>query len=96
MPTFDYICSACQHSFEFQRPFGKKTHPKCPKCKSSKTEKQLTVPAISFKGSGFYKTDSSPAKAKPVAKKENVVKKDTKVEKKTEKVKKSNKNDQSK
>lgn len=68
MPIFDFRCRACSHVFEFERPFGStqgkpfgmKAHPLCPRCKSKKTEKILTPPAIQFKGSGFYKTDSRP------------------------------------
>lgn len=58
MPTFDFHCTACNHTFEFSRPFGSNEMPKCPACGSKKTEKQIAPPAIQFKGSGFYKTDS--------------------------------------
>ncbi len=58
MPTFDFQCAKCGTVFEFARPFGSKATPACPKCKSKKTEKLLTPPAIQFKGSGWYKTDS--------------------------------------
>lgn len=59
MPTFDFRCSGCDGVFEKTIPFGSKSAVPCPSCKSKKTEKILTVPAISFKGGGFYKTDSS-------------------------------------
>jgi putative FmdB family regulatory protein len=58
MPTFDFRCLKCDTVFEFARPFGSKTTPACPKCKSKRTEKQITPPAVHFKGSGWYKTDS--------------------------------------
>ncbi len=57
MPTFDFRCAKCAHTFEFTRPFGGKEIPKCPACGSKKTEKQLSVPAVVFKGSGWYKTE---------------------------------------
>ncbi|MFA6038741.1 MAG: zinc ribbon domain-containing protein [Candidatus Peribacteraceae bacterium] len=60
MPTFDFRCRDCSATFEFERPFGSKAKPACPVCKSKKTEKMLTPPAIQFKGKGFYKTDSRP------------------------------------
>jgi putative FmdB family regulatory protein len=58
MPTFDFQCRKCSHVFEFTRPFGGREKPACPKCKSTRTEKLLTSPAVQFRGSGFYKTDS--------------------------------------
>lgn len=72
MPTFDYRCSGCGNSFEFQKAFGSKEHPACPACASRKTEKLLSPPSVHFKGSGFYKTDSgakkhAPAKEAPKA-----------------------------
>ena len=58
MPPFDFLCTICNHTFEFSRPFGNTKQPKCPKCGSKQTEKQIAPPSIQFKGSGFYKTDS--------------------------------------
>jgi putative FmdB family regulatory protein len=58
MPRFDFICRSCCFLFEETLPFGSSKLPSCPQCKSKKTEKQLTVPGIVFKGKGFYKTDS--------------------------------------
>jgi putative FmdB family regulatory protein len=85
VPTFDFQCKKCSAVFEFSRPFGSEEKPACPACKSKRTEKLLTPPAVQFKGSGFYKTDS----AKTVsAKKKEEVKESTKVPetKSTEKV----------
>ena len=59
MPTFDFQCRKCQHTFEFSRPFGGKEHPACPECKSKKTEKLISAPTFMLRGQGFYKTDSS-------------------------------------
>lgn len=59
MPTFDFECSDCNEVFEFNRSFGSSEHPACPKCKSTNTQKLMHTPNIVFKGSGFYKTDSS-------------------------------------
>ncbi len=55
MPLFDFRCRDCSVTFEFERPFGSKARPACPACRSRKTEKMLTPPAIQFKGKGFYK-----------------------------------------
>jgi putative FmdB family regulatory protein len=59
MPTFDFTCKKCGTIFEFARPFGSKAVPACPKCKSKRTEKLLSPPSVQFKGTGFYKTDST-------------------------------------
>lgn len=61
MPTFDFACTACGHVFEKTIAFGSKTKPACVNCGSKKTEKQLTPPAVHFKGTGFYRTDSASA-----------------------------------
>jgi putative FmdB family regulatory protein len=63
MPRFDFRCTACSTTFEESIPFGSADLPPCPAC-GKKTEKLLSAPpAIQFKGSGFYKTDSRPATA---------------------------------
>ncbi len=67
MPTFDFQCQKCQHVFEFNRPFGSTEKPACPKCNSKRTEKQFSAPAVVFKGSGWYKTDSRPVAKAPKA-----------------------------
>lgn len=58
MPTYDYVCDACQHAFELFQSIKDDAQKKCPKCKKSKL-RRLIGPgaAIMFKGSGFYKTD---------------------------------------
>ena len=58
MPTYDFRCPKCSHHFEANLPFGSNVRPLCPKCRHAKTEKLITPPAIHFKGSGFFKTDS--------------------------------------
>lgn len=56
MPRYDYQCKR-RHRYERQEPFGSPvTHP-CEKC-GEPARRLLHVPAISFKGSGWYKTDS--------------------------------------
>ena len=58
MPTFDFQCSACNHVFEFNRPFGSNETCPCPECGNGRVEKLIATPTIAFKGEGFYKTDS--------------------------------------
>ena len=50
MPIFEYACKECNHQFE-ALVFGKETA-ECPKCRSQKLEPQLSVFAVSAKGSG--------------------------------------------
>ena len=58
MPRFDFRCRKCQTTFEESLPFGSKKLPKCSACGSKMTEKLISPPAVHFKGSGWYKTDS--------------------------------------
>jgi putative FmdB family regulatory protein len=58
MPTYDYVCDACQHSFEQWQSFHDEHLTKCPSCKKKKLRRLIgTGAAIVFKGSGFYETD---------------------------------------
>ncbi len=58
MPTYDYVCDACNHSFELFQSIKDDPKKKCPECGRQKL-RRLIGPgaAIVFKGSGFYKTD---------------------------------------
>ena len=58
MPTYDYVCEACDHAFELFQSIKDDAKRKCPECGKQKL-RRLIGPgaAIVFKGSGFYKTD---------------------------------------
>ena len=58
MPTYDYVCDACEHGFELFQSITEQPKRKCPECGRMKL-RRLIGPgaAIVFKGSGFYKTD---------------------------------------
>ena len=58
MPTYDYVCDACEHKFELFQSITEAPKRKCPECRRQKL-RRLIGPgaAIVFKGSGFYKTD---------------------------------------
>lgn len=56
MPTYDYRCVK-GHLYEKREPFGSPVEHPCEKCGKTAT-RQLSVPALAFKGSGFYITDS--------------------------------------
>lgn len=58
MPTYDYKCSACDHTFDELQTFSEPPLTKCPKCKKNKLERLFGGGgAIIFKGGGFYETD---------------------------------------
>ena len=58
MPTYDYICDACEHAWELFQKITDDPVKKCPECKKKKAVRQFgTGAAIMFKGSGFYETD---------------------------------------
>ena len=58
MPTYDYVCDACEHEFELFQSIKSGRKRKCPECGRLKL-RRLIGPgaAIVFKGSGFYQTD---------------------------------------
>lgn len=58
MPTYDYECEACGHTFEEFQSISAEILKKCPKCKKNKLRRLFgTGAALVFKGSGFYQTD---------------------------------------
>lgn len=57
MPTYDYRCKECGHQFEIHQSFADDALTTCPECQGA-LKKIFSAVGISFKGSGFYKTDS--------------------------------------
>lgn len=58
MPTYDYECSACGHTFEKFQSITAPAVKKCPACGKCKVRRLIGMGAgIIFKGSGFYQTD---------------------------------------
>lgn len=58
MPTYDYQCDACDHTFELFQSFSEPVKKKCPECGKLKLRRLFgTGGAVMFKGSGFYQTD---------------------------------------
>ncbi len=63
MPTYDYRCDTCEHSFELFQSFAEDplstcTIEVCNGPGNGTVRKIFSAPGISFKGSGFYKNDS--------------------------------------
>ena len=58
MPTYEYQCTACGHSFEKFQSIKAAPIKKCPECGKSKVKRLIGMGAgLLFKGSGFYITD---------------------------------------
>jgi putative FmdB family regulatory protein len=71
MPTYDYVCAACDHQFELFQHITENPIKKCPSCGKLKVQRMIgTGGAILFKGSGFYQTDYRSEEYKSKAKKE--------------------------
>jgi len=56
MPLYEYECFVCRHRFERIQRFSDPPATECPACGGS-VRRLLGVPALQFKGSGFYITD---------------------------------------
>jgi putative FmdB family regulatory protein len=56
VPTYEYTCRDCGHTFEIVQSMWDEPLTMCPECGGS-LRKVFAPPAISFKGSGFYATD---------------------------------------
>jgi putative FmdB family regulatory protein len=58
MPTYDYECDACGHTFELFQGINDPLKKKCSECGKPKLRRLFgTGAAVVFKGSGFYQTD---------------------------------------
>ncbi|MEM1448562.1 MAG: zinc ribbon domain-containing protein [Planctomycetota bacterium] len=58
MPTYDYRCKACGHTFDEFQMMSDPVLRKCPKCGKLKLERLIGGGAgFVFKGSGYYVTD---------------------------------------
>jgi putative FmdB family regulatory protein len=88
MPTYDYVCDACEHEFELFQGINDPLKKKCPECGKPKLRRLFgTGAAVVFKGSGFYETDyrsDSYKKAAEKDKKSGEPKSESKSESKSE------------
>lgn len=58
MPTYDFKCHACGHTFEAVQSMTAPPLKKCPACGKPRLERLIGMgAAVLFKGSGFYETD---------------------------------------
>ena len=56
MPLYEYECFVCRHRFERIQRFSDSPASECPACGGA-VRRLFGVPALQFKGSGFYITD---------------------------------------
>lgn len=76
MPTYEYQCRTCEARFDVVQSFADAALSLCPQAEEAfspaecvlpgqgEVKKVFSVPAITFKGDGFYKTDSRKAAGK--------------------------------
>ncbi|MCM8530380.1 MAG: zinc ribbon domain-containing protein [Lentisphaeraceae bacterium] len=58
MPTYDYKCENCGHTFETLQTMSAEHLKTCPECKDDSLKRLIGAGAgLLFKGSGFYQTD---------------------------------------
>jgi putative FmdB family regulatory protein len=54
MPTYEYLCKACEHEFEREQRISDPPVKTCPKCKSKQVKRLLSAPRFHLKGGGWY------------------------------------------
>lgn len=57
MPTYEYRCTDCGHTFDAVQAFTDDPLTECPSC-GGRLKKLFGNVGIAFKGSGFYRNDS--------------------------------------
>lgn len=57
MPTYAYRCADCGHAFDIHQEFSDESLTVCPECQG-RLRKVFSSVGVTFKGSGFYRTDS--------------------------------------
>jgi putative FmdB family regulatory protein len=78
MPTYDYVCDGCGHTFEEFQYFSEQPLKDCPQCHEARLRRLFgTGAAVLFKGSGFYETDYRSESYKAAAKKDSETAKGT-------------------
>jgi putative FmdB family regulatory protein len=62
VPTYEYACTQCDHTFEQVQSFADASLTTCPNC-GGELRKVFSAVGVVFKGSGFYRTDSRKAES---------------------------------
>jgi len=58
MPTYDYRCTSCEHTWESFHSIKADPIKECPECHQETAKRVIGIGGgVIFKGSGFYQTD---------------------------------------
>ena len=64
MPKYEYACKSCGQRLEVTQSFSDDPLTECEAC-GGPLRKVFTPPGITFKGSGFYRTDNRSRRTEP-------------------------------
>ena len=62
MPVYHHRCKECEYDFTEHQSFDDAPITTCPKCGHETVHKVYSAVPITFKGSGFYRTDKGASK----------------------------------
>lgn len=68
MPTYEYQCRECAHTFEVVQRMSDESLETCPDCNQDTLHKLISAVGFQLKGTGWYETDFKNS-GKPPAKK---------------------------
>jgi len=68
MPTYEYECTKCGHSFELEQKITDPPRERCPECRAKVVRVISGGGGIILKGNGFYTTDYRSESYKKAAK----------------------------
>ena len=71
MPTYEYLCTACGHTFELFQSITAPVRTQCPQCGGLLERLMGKGAAVIFKGAGFYATEHRSEGYKKKAKEES-------------------------
>ena len=60
MPTYEYQCSDCDHSWEEDQRITADAIEVCPKCNKNKAKRVISAPSFVLKGGGWASDGYSP------------------------------------
>jgi putative FmdB family regulatory protein len=69
MPTYEYVCKACDHEFEREQRISDAPLKTCPQCKAKQVKRLISRTSFHLKGGGWY-SDLYSSAGKKSAKKE--------------------------
>ena len=64
MPIYEYACGKCEHEFEVEQRISEDPVKTCPKCRSRRVRRLISVTSFALKGSGWYSDGYSSSKGK--------------------------------